>query len=86
MRVHVGGNESYSARVLGGTSIKTGMSAPIVIREYGDPYEGPTTVVPSGTTQTLSTRGKTMATDVTVEPIPSNYGLITWNGAVLTVS
>lgn len=23
---------------------------------------------------------------VTLEPIPSNYGLITWNGSVLTVS
>ena len=29
---------------------------------------------------------KTMASDVTVNPIPSNYGLITWDGSVLTVS
>ena len=24
--------------------------------------------------------------DITVHPIPSNYGLVEWNGAVLTVS
>ena len=87
MRVHVGGEDSYTARVTGRTSGKTAdMSAPIVIREVGDPYEGPTTVTPNGETQTLSTRGKTMASDVTVNPIPSNYGLITWDGSVLTVS
>ena len=27
-----------------------------------------------------------MVDDITIDPIPSNYGLITWNGAYLTVS
>ncbi len=76
----------YTAHVTGGRSVRAGMDAPIVVREITDPYEGPTTVTPSGETQTLATTGKTMLGDVTVNPIPSNYGLITWNGSVLTVS
>lgn len=49
-------------------------------------YEGPYTVVPGAVTQVLNTRGFAMAEDVIVEAIPSNYGLITWNGTTLTVS
>ena len=52
----------------------------------GIPYGGPYEVVPNQSTQTLNTAGKTLANNVTVKPIPSNYGLITWNGSVLTVS
>lgn len=53
--------------------------------EYPD-YAGPTEVTPSGSAQTLATSGTVLHADVVVAPIPSNYGLITWNGAVLTVS
>lgn len=50
------------------------------------PYEGAYTVTPSAETQTLSTAGMKMTGNVTVNPIPSNYGLIGWNGSILTVS
>lgn len=50
------------------------------------PYEGSYTVTPSAQTQVLETNGLRMTGDVTVEPIPNNYGLITWDGTVLTVS
>ena len=49
-------------------------------------YEGSYTVVPGATAQVLSTERKSMLHDVTVAPIPSNYGLITWDGSVITVS
>lgn len=49
-------------------------------------YPGPTTVTPSAQAQTLETAGFYMREDITVEPIPSNYGLITWDGSTLTVS
>lgn len=49
-------------------------------------YTGPYEVTPSEETQTLATAGKSLESNVTVNPIPSNYGLITWNGTVLTVS
>ena len=53
---------------------------------YSPIYTGATTVTPSGQTQTLHTKNMTMTSDITVEPIPSNYGLITWNGSTLMVS
>lgn len=52
----------------------------------GQHYEGPTEVIPTEETQTLQTQGLFMDQDITVAPIPSNYGRITWNGSVLTVS
>lgn len=52
----------------------------------GDPYRGQTVVTPSDERQTLPTTGFLMASDIVIEPIPSNYGRITWNGATLTVS
>lgn len=59
-----------------------------VIRELigGEPYEGNYSVTPTTETQILPTSGKLLARDVTVNPIPSNYGLITWSGSILTVS
>lgn len=59
----------------------------IVINKIrADEYTGATTVVPSPFQQILETTDKLLVTDIIVEPIPSNYGLITWNGSVLTVS
>lgn len=52
----------------------------------GDPYTGPYTVTPTERAQTLRTNGKIMTNDVTIQPIPSNYGKISWNGVTLTVS
>lgn len=53
---------------------------------YPETYKGPYTVTPSRNKQVLKTSGMMASGDVTVEPIPSNYGLITWNGAFITVS
>ena len=42
---------------------------------------------PSAETQILTAdEGYDGLGTVTINPIPSNYGLITWNGSVLTVS
>lgn len=49
-------------------------------------YDGPVTITPTAEEQVLSTNGFRMTSDITVGPIPNNYGLITWNGSVLTVS
>ena len=51
-----------------------------------DPYTGAYEVTPSGETQTLETENKRMTDNVTINPIPNNYGLITYNGSILTVS
>lgn len=49
-------------------------------------YAGPYTVAPSAEAQTLNTLGLYMQEDITIEPIPSNYGLITWDGLGIRVS
>lgn len=53
---------------------------------YSSPYTDTYEVTPSNEEQRLSTTGMMMLDDVVVHPIPSNYGLITWNGSTLTVS
>ena len=50
-----------------------------------DPYTGDYVVTPSEETQTLETYNKRMTDNVTINPIPSNYGRIAWNGATLLV-
>lgn len=51
-----------------------------------NPYEGPYTFTPGQEAVVIRTADRYLAEDITVEPVPSNYGLITWNGAFLTVS
>jgi len=70
-------------------SVSENASASLSVGEYvggGMPYDGPYSVRPSPETQVLATAQRLMSQDVIVEPIPSNYGLITWNGSFLTVS
>ena len=50
------------------------------------PYEGEYHFTPSSSAITVQTGNKYLAEDITIDPIPSNYGLITWNGSYLTVS
>lgn len=52
----------------------------------GNPYTGDYVVTPTQSTQVLPTAHLSMSDNVTINPIPSNYGLITWDGSVLTVS
>lgn len=59
----------------------TSVTASIVPR-----YDGPYSVTPAHEAQALATSGKLMTEDITVGAIPSNYGLITWDGNTLTVS
>lgn len=53
-----------------------------VVPEYDGSYE----FTPSADEQTVQTSGKRLAQDITINPIPNNYGLITWNGSIITVS
>lgn len=49
-------------------------------------YDGPTEITPSMETQVLLTDHHAVRANIIINPIPSNYGLITWNGSTLTVS
>lgn len=49
-------------------------------------YHGSTDITPTDSAQVLNTQGMVVGENIIIEPIPSNYGLITWNGSTLTVS
>lgn len=49
-------------------------------------YEGEYEVTPGDDAITLETKDLMMLDNVTINPIPSNYGKIGWNGAYLTVT
>lgn len=52
----------------------------------GTPYSGQYEVTPTESTQVLDTAYHKMTANVVVNPIPSNYGRITYNGSTITVS
>lgn len=53
---------------------------------YPETYTGAMEVTPSAEEQVLLTKGLMMPDHVHINPIPSNYGLITYNGSIITVS
>lgn len=57
-----------------------------VVRQALPAYDGPMEVTPSRATQVLLTNERSVYGNITVNPIPSNYGLITYNGSKITVS
>ena len=67
------------------TPVKADFSAYIEVPVV-DYYDGSYEATPSAQTQTIPVIGKTMKQNFMVNPIPQNYGLITWNGSTLTVS
>ena len=81
----VEGGESIPLHVDAGPSISLELAEPFIGGRLPD-YHGSVDVTPAGTAQTLATAGTSLLTDIVVEPIPSNYGRIAWNGAALTVS
>lgn len=51
-----------------------------------DIYRGEYEVTPSQSEQVLETADKLLRENVVVAPIPYYYGLITYNGSIITVS
>ena len=74
--------------LVNGTTVST-ITLDIMLADVsggGDPYTGDYEVTPTQQTQRLATQGKFMTADVVINPIPSNYGLITWDGTKLMIS
>lgn len=51
-----------------------------------DEYSGPYEFTPGNAPQVVEIANKKATADITIGPIPDNYGLITWDGSTLTVS
>lgn len=65
-------------------SLKASLSLPV--ERQMPVYQGDYEITPSQQTQVLNTAGLKTISDIVINPIPSNYGLVTWDGSVLTVS
>lgn len=48
-------------------------------------YPGPTEFTPSAEKQTIGVSGYRLKENITIDPIPVNYGRLVWNGHTLTV-
>lgn len=84
-----GGELTLAVRVDGGelslaNTIEDGVQQFMPIMP--DAYSGQTVVTPTQSEQVLATAGLVVPENIIINPIPSNYGLITWNGSTLTVS
>lgn len=58
----------------------------VVVSGLSEHYVGEYEFTPTDTAQTVSIKDKVADEDIIINPIPSNYGKISWNGSVLTVS
>lgn len=62
------------------------LSADTVIFRHITDYDGEYEVTPSSQVQVLNTAMTRVKQNITINPIPSNYGLVTWDGSHLTIS
>lgn len=83
-----GGSSFRSMTVTGDASFRLMTLAPVTTINYitADPYEGQYVFTPTRETQIVEGQGLMLTQNITINPIPSNYGLVTWNGSTLTVS
>lgn len=76
--------------IVNGKVIQSGatVSGNILMAGAGDvPYfSGAYEYTPTQTVQTIQIANKMATANIIINPIPNNYGLVTWNGATLTVS
>ena len=58
-----------------------------ITREDAVPaFSGAYEVTPGDEAQTIPCAGLRMTSNITINPVPSNYGLIQWDGSTITVS
>ena len=79
-------SQTIKLTVEGGSNIPLALEEVRVSYIERPAYTGAYTITPTQDTQVLPVNAKRMTGDITINPIPSNYGRITWNGSVLTVS
>ena len=81
--LHVAEQDGASLSVTSGGAASLTVGAEVYSSSV---YHGAYAVTPSQSEQVLYTADKLLRENVVVAPIPSNYGLITYNGSTITVS
>lgn len=59
---------------------------PSIVIDRTTVYDGAHEWTPTDSVQTIEIANKKALENIKINPIPNNYGLITWNGSTLTVS
>lgn len=82
------GSLKSSGQLSGFLSASKGISGLLTIPSAVgvEPYTGEYEFTPTQQTQTVEIENKMATANIVINPIPSNYGLITWDGVTLTVS
>lgn len=70
----------------GGVKVYDVEPSEVIVAGLSEPYEGEYVFTPTEDEQIIPINGKKAIQDITINPIPSNYGLITWDGTIITVS
>lgn len=84
MKLHVVDNNELHLSV--GDPDGLSLSAGEVVNIGADKYEGSYEWIPAATEQTIPINGLEAKADIVIKPIPNNYGLITYDGSIITVS
>lgn len=87
-KAKVSGDIKTARSIVGGEicSTQLALAGGISISQGSPPYEGEYEFTPTQSTQVVEIANHLALSDIIINPIPSNYGLITWDGSVLTVS
>lgn len=87
-RIVIGGELSLNNTISGDCSLSDVIDGQVgqFTAVYPDSYTGALEITPSAEAQVLPTAHLTMPGNIVVNPIPNNYGLVTWNGSTLTIS
>lgn len=82
------GTLTSTQRITGNLASTGSIDGSLTVPQYVYPpaYTGEIEITPSPDEQVLETNTKYLTSNITVKPIPQNYGLITWDGSTLTVS
>ena len=67
-------------------NVNVNVDGEVVSGGGGEAYTGSYEATPSQEEQIFNTGGKILAHDFVVNPIPSNYGLVTYSGSIITIS
>ena len=76
--IHIEGVLASDSKIQGTLTIPSAILPPAYTGEY--------TFTPSTELQVAEVKEKWLTNNITIEPIPNNYGLITYNGTSITVS
>ena len=79
------GRLSATGVLTGTVSAEASLSGSLTIAGSIPSYHGSFEVTPGDEPQTVECAGLLMPQDIIINPVPSNYGRIEWNGVSLSV-